>query len=127
MSDLAIMLAINLIDSDLRSYLTLFKITVVFKYYVIIVSANGNLQALRLSAKGEIISHGDVNLSSFGSMSHLNIAASHSFEKVEAIRKAVENKEGCRISGTVKVNKVPGNLHFSTHSYGFMFGGENSS
>jgi len=29
---------------------------------------------------------------------------------------AIENEEGCRLSGYISVNKVPGNFHFSFHS-----------
>ena len=29
----------------------------------------------------------------------------------------MENKEGCRMEGTVKIHKVPGNFHISHHAY----------
>jgi len=29
----------------------------------------------------------------------------------------LKNKEGCRIEGEVKIHKVPGNFHISSHSY----------
>jgi hypothetical protein len=32
--------------------------------------------------------------------------------------KALDEKEGCRVEGTVVINKVPGNFHISSHAYG---------
>ena len=31
---------------------------------------------------------------------------------------AMDNNEGCRVEGTVIINKVPGNFHLSTHAFG---------
>jgi hypothetical protein len=36
----------------------------------------------------------------------------------EEVKKAVGDKEGCRLYGTFFVNKVPGNFHISSHAYG---------
>jgi hypothetical protein len=33
---------------------------------------------------------------------------------------ALEESEGCRIEGTVVINKVPGNFHISSHAYGHV-------
>lgn len=35
----------------------------------------------------------------------------------QAARLQFENKEGCRLKGNIKVNKVPGNFHISSHAY----------
>jgi len=36
----------------------------------------------------------------------------------EEVKKAINDKEGCRLYGTFFVNKVPGNFHISTHAFG---------
>jgi len=36
----------------------------------------------------------------------------------EEVKKAIKDKEGCRLYGTFYVNKVPGNFHISSHAYG---------
>ena len=32
--------------------------------------------------------------------------------------KAMDEQEGCRVEGTIIINKVPGNFHLSTHAFG---------
>ena len=32
--------------------------------------------------------------------------------------KAMDDQEGCRVEGTIIINKVPGNFHLSTHAFG---------
>jgi hypothetical protein len=34
------------------------------------------------------------------------------------VKKAIQDKEGCRLYGTFLVNKVPGNFHISSHAFG---------
>jgi len=36
----------------------------------------------------------------------------------EEVKKAIRDKEGCRLNGTFFVNKVPGNFHISSHAFG---------
>ena len=36
---------------------------------------------------------------------------------LESAIKSMEDKEGCRMEGTVKIHKVPGNFHISHHAY----------
>ena len=36
---------------------------------------------------------------------------------VDLTVEGLKNKEGCRIEGEVKIHKVPGNFHISSHSY----------
>jgi len=36
----------------------------------------------------------------------------------EEVKKAIQDKEGCRLYGTFYVNKVPGNFHISSHAFG---------
>jgi len=38
--------------------------------------------------------------------------------KYEDVKKAVLDKEGCKLEGTIQVLRVPGNFHISTHAYG---------
>lgn len=35
----------------------------------------------------------------------------------EKIKKQLEDGEGCRVTGSILVYKVPGNIHISTHSF----------
>jgi hypothetical protein len=37
---------------------------------------------------------------------------------LEQTIKAMEEKEGCNVVGTLIINKVPGNFHLSTHAFG---------
>lgn len=37
---------------------------------------------------------------------------------LEQTIKALDEKEGCNVEGTVIINKVPGNFHLSTHAFG---------
>jgi hypothetical protein len=32
--------------------------------------------------------------------------------------KAMDDQEGCKVEGTIIINKVPGNFHLSTHAFG---------
>ena len=41
-------------------------------------------------------------------------------EILKFLKKAQEEGEGCRIQGTVVINKVPGNFHISTHAFGHI-------
>jgi len=38
------------------------------------------------------------------------------------VKEAFTNQEGCQLIGAVEVNKVPGNVHVSSHAYQFLLG-----
>jgi len=72
-----------------------------------IVDFDGELVKNRLDSKGEIIE----------SWNHheLHFDDDANYEKAEQAYKA---SEGCRLTGNIEVNKVSGNFHISSHSFG---------
>eukprot|EP00931_Biecheleriopsis_adriatica_P107987 TRINITY_DN8231_c0_g1_i1.p1 TRINITY_DN8231_c0_g1~~TRINITY_DN8231_c0_g1_i1.p1 ORF type:complete len:366 (+),score=76.90 TRINITY_DN8231_c0_g1_i1:124-1221(+) len=88
------------------------------------VDAHGNLFKDRLTSKGDLIATQEIKSSHFGASSTLSRHYSFGYgnQDVDAIKKAINSGEGCRIRGFVRVNKVPGNLHLSTYSHSFLFG-----
>jgi len=67
---------------------------------------------------------GEIKNSHYGASSSLT--RHHIFgynnQDMERIRTMIHSGEGCRVSGFVKVNKVPGNVHLSTYSHSYLFG-----
>ncbi|EGR33515.1 hypothetical protein IMG5_050820, partial [Ichthyophthirius multifiliis] len=41
---------------------------------------------------------------------------------LQRIQQAIQNKEGCKLSGFMYVNRVPGNFHISCHAFGQILG-----
>merc|ERR1719359_1063889 len=62
--------------------------------------------------------------SHYGASSGLTRHFSFSYDNqdVDRIKSMIHSGEGCRVSGYVKVNKVPGNVHLSTYSHSYLFG-----
>mmetsp|Transcript_17657 Transcript_17657/g.31953 ORF Transcript_17657/g.31953 Transcript_17657/m.31953 type:complete len:347 (+) Transcript_17657:153-1193(+) len=88
------------------------------------VDAHGNLFKERLTSKGDLIAREEIQSSRFGAFSALSRHFSFSYDNqdVDRIKNMVNSGEGCRITGFVKVNKVPGNVHLSTYSHAYLFG-----
>ena len=68
------------------------------------VNIEGDIHKTRISAKGEYFDRIKNN-------NHNN-----KFNMPKALN-AFKNKEGCNLSGTMLLNKVPGNFHISSHAY----------
>eukprot|EP00927_Polykrikos_kofoidii_P066746 TRINITY_DN62310_c0_g1_i1.p1 TRINITY_DN62310_c0_g1~~TRINITY_DN62310_c0_g1_i1.p1 ORF type:complete len:346 (-),score=38.91 TRINITY_DN62310_c0_g1_i1:262-1299(-) len=88
------------------------------------VDAHGNLYKERLTSKGDVIAKEEMKSSHHGTSAGLTRYVSFGFDNadVDRIRKMIHSGEGCRVSGYVTVNKVPGNVHLSTYSHSFIFG-----
>lgn len=88
------------------------------------VDAHGHLWKDRLTSKGDVIIREEMKGSHLGAYSSLTKHFSFNYENqdVDRIKKMVHSGEGCRVSGFVKVNKVPGNIHLSTYSHSYLFG-----
>jgi hypothetical protein len=69
-----------------------------------LVKLEGNMLKTRLTAEGTSIGDEDALTDSYR-------------VDIEGIKRQLDRKEGCRLHGHVKVNKVPGNLHVSSHAY----------
>eukprot|EP00386_Alphamonas_edax_P011691 GDKI01036842.1.p1 GENE.GDKI01036842.1~~GDKI01036842.1.p1 ORF type:complete len:354 (-),score=106.93 GDKI01036842.1:285-1346(-) len=52
----------------------------------------------------------------------MHLPYAYSVEDLDKIKKMVVDEEGCKIKGSVKVHKVPGNIHISTHSHAHVLG-----
>lgn len=88
------------------------------------VDAHGNLFKERLTSKGDVIAKEEMKGSHYGASSGLTRHYSFSYDNgdVDRIRNMIHSGEGCRVSGYVRVNKVPGNIHLSTYSHSYLFG-----
>jgi len=88
------------------------------------VDAHGNLFKERLSSKGDVIAKEEMKGSHYGASSGLTRHFSFSYDNqdVDRIKQMIHSGEGCRVSGYVRVNKVPGNVHLSTYSHSYLFG-----
>jgi Endoplasmic reticulum vesicle transporter/Endoplasmic Reticulum-Golgi Intermediate Compartment (ERGIC) len=69
-----------------------------------VVNIEGSMKKIRLDSSGRNLDEEDL-LSHHGSMN------------IDAVKKQVNDKEGCRLTGYIYVNKVPGNFHISSHAY----------
>lgn len=87
------------------------------------VDVHGNLFKDRLTSNGDVISREEMKSGQFGSSSthtrHFNF--NYDNQEVDRIRRMIHSGEGCRTSGYVRVNKVPGNVHLSTYSHSYLF------
>lgn len=72
------------------------------------VNVEGDITKVRLSAQGAEIER----------IKHHSDGHGHSDLNFERTKKAFAAKEGCKVTGFMLVNKVPGNFHISAHSYG---------
>lgn len=88
------------------------------------VDAHGNLYKERLTSKGDVIAREEMKGSHHGATATLtrHFTFSYDNQDVDRIRKMIHSGEGCRVTGFVKVNKVPGNVHLSTYSHSYLFG-----
>ena len=75
-----------------------------------IVDVGVTLHKTRLSKKGEKTSS-EIMVGPQGMITQ---------EYVKAARKAHADGEGCNIHGFLQINRVPGNIHISTHAYAFV-------
>ncbi|KAF4652761.1 hypothetical protein FOL47_010861, partial [Perkinsus chesapeaki] len=94
------------------------------------VEVSGHFFAERLTASGEVIGKDEVKASRSNGMLGQGLWSQGLFggsgvagESAERVRKMLEDKEGCRLVGFVKVNRVPGHLHLSSHSISYLLGG----
>lgn len=69
-----------------------------------VINVEGSMLKQRLSADGEDIGSEDA------------LTEASRFNR-EAILAQLGRKEGCRLHGFIRVNKVPGNFHISSHAY----------
>lgn len=83
------------------------------------VDIHGNLFKHRLSRDGTEIEKLAIKGSHLHTMSSLSRHSSNRYghKEVDRVKEHVKNEEGCRISGFLRINKVPGTLHISTHSF----------
>jgi len=88
------------------------------------VDAHGNLFKDRLTSKGDVIAREEMKNSHYGASSTLTRHYSFNYDNqdVDRIKKMIHSGEGCRVSGFVRVNRVPGNVHLSTYSHSYLFG-----
>ena len=69
-----------------------------------VMNVEGSMKKIRLDADGAPLSEEDL-LKGSGQVD------------ASSARAQFEHKEGCRLQGHIKVNKVPGNFHISSHAY----------
>jgi len=63
--------------------------------------------------------HAEIDSKVHGSEEHKNsVKGMNEVERVfDNAKKEMANEEGCKLSGFVYINKVPGNFHISGHHY----------
>jgi len=83
------------------------------------VDIHGHMFKYRLSAKGEQLEKIEMEGSSFHALSSLSRHFTFLLDEVdvEKVKERIQKKEGCRMTGYIRINKVPGNIHISTHSF----------
>lgn len=69
-----------------------------------VVNVEGSMKKQRLGPEGENL--GDEETLGGGAKFDL-----------ESVKRQLDRKEGCRLYGFIRVNKVPGNFHISSHAY----------
>ncbi|KAL4479478.1 hypothetical protein ABPG72_011800 [Tetrahymena utriculariae] len=84
------------------------------------VNVEGDLVKTRLSSSGSYLEK--IKQNTGGDHGHGDHGHGHGHGDVsldlERVKKAFNDREGCKISGFMLVNKVPGNFHISSHAYG---------
>lgn len=88
------------------------------------VDIHGNMFKYRLSKEGTVLEKVEMQGSHLHSMSSLtrHFSFEYNNEDVARIKARVVAEEGCRVTGFLRVNKVPGNIHMSTHTFFPMMG-----
>ncbi|CEM24367.1 unnamed protein product [Vitrella brassicaformis CCMP3155] len=89
------------------------------------VDIHGNLVKTRISKDGAELENMPIQGSQISPRGLSPGAATtiqyhYSPEDLKKIEQMVKDLEGCRIRGFVQVNKVPGNVHISTHSHAHL-------
>lgn len=83
------------------------------------VNVEGDLTKTRLSSSGAHLEK--IRQNAGGDHGHGN-GGGHGHHEgaldIERVKKAYKDNEGCKISGFMLVNKVPGNFHISSHAFG---------
>ena len=69
-----------------------------------VINIEGSMKKIRLDYDGRSLEEEDL-LKGSGPMN------------IEAVKKQLDDREGCRLKGYIFVNKVPGNFHISSHAY----------
>lgn len=89
------------------------------------VDVFGNLYKDRLDSSGKFIERKEIEVGRFGAASGLFRHYSFGYDTAEKdkAKKMLDDEEGCQIIGFLKLNKVPGNVHISTHSHAHILGG----
>ncbi|KAF4708825.1 hypothetical protein FOZ63_030899 [Perkinsus olseni] len=97
------------------------------------VEVSGHFFAERLTESGEVIAKDEVKASRSSGMLGQGLWSQGLFggsgvagESAQRVRKMLDDREGCRLVGFVKVNRVPGHIHLSSHSVSFLLGGYGS-
>ncbi|CAD7931190.1 unnamed protein product [Amoebophrya sp. A25] len=90
------------------------------------LSTGGMLHKVALSKTGEVLEkeevHGNhMTESGFHGLSRHNWNLLHDHDK-DRLKEKLLQQEGCRLQGSLEVNRVPGNIHISTSS-GILFNG----
>ena len=76
-----------------------------------VVDVKGNLSKLRIDKNGKKLERKDM-IAEMKKGSFKEQAE----ETLNLLREGLKDQEGCRVEGTVIINKVPGNFHISTHA-----------
>ncbi|OMJ83548.1 hypothetical protein SteCoe_15516 [Stentor coeruleus] len=72
-----------------------------------VMNVEGSMKKIRLDINGMALSEEDLLKES--TSSHAQI--------INTIKQQLQDNEGCRLQGNIKVNKVPGNFHISSHAF----------
>lgn len=83
------------------------------------VDIHGHMFKYRLSEKGETLEKIEMEGSSFHALSSLSRHFTFLLDEIDIakVKEKIEKKEGCRMTGYIRINRVPGNIHISTHSF----------
>lgn len=68
-----------------------------------VINVEGSMKKIRIDYQGRALTEEDL-------LGHQNM-------DLEAAKRQFVDKEGCRLVGNIKVNKVPGNFHISSHAF----------
>ena len=91
------------------------------------VNVGGGLYKQRIDSQGnpiedkQLISANDHDHDDHSGHGHGHDHGANQLDRGKLIQ-AFKNKEGCHLHGYIKVNKVPGNFHISSHAYSHMIG-----
>jgi hypothetical protein len=71
-----------------------------------VMNVEGSMKKIRIDTNGNILSEED-----------LLTESTNNAQLTGIIKQQLQDKEGCRLKGNIKVNKVPGNFHISSHAF----------